>query len=87
MPITHPTTSGAPSRALFVLVGEALWGANWQTEMANALGISARTVRYWVSGARPVQPYAQGQPTALMLAALVDTRIEELRNILKQLPS
>lgn len=33
-------------------VGEALWGSRWQTDMAEALSISDRTVRRWVAGER-----------------------------------
>lgn len=33
-------------------VGEALWGSRWQTDMAEALSISDRTVRRWIAGER-----------------------------------
>jgi hypothetical protein len=33
-------------------VGEAMWGARWQSDMAEALTISDRTVRRWVAGER-----------------------------------
>ena len=31
-------------------VGEALYGPSWQTPMADALGVTDRTVRYWAGG-------------------------------------
>lgn len=31
-------------------VGEALYGPTWQTPMSEALGVSDRTIRRWVSG-------------------------------------
>lgn len=39
-----------------VQIGEALWGPRWQTEMANALGISDRHIRRMVSGEYPLKP-------------------------------
>lgn len=36
-------------------VGEALWGQQWQTDMARALGLSdARRVRQWLAGERRI---------------------------------
>lgn len=31
-------------------VGEALYGPNWQTPLAEALGVADRTVRRWAAG-------------------------------------
>ncbi len=31
-------------------VGLALFGPAWQTALADALGVSDRTIRYWVGG-------------------------------------
>lgn len=46
----------APSRDtahdLLPRIGEALWGARWQTDMAAAIGVSNRTIRRWVAGDR-----------------------------------
>ena len=33
---------------------EVLYGPRWQTDLARGLGVSARLVRYWASGQRPV---------------------------------
>lgn len=35
-------------------VGEALYGPRWQTDLADALGVGDRTMRHWLSGARPM---------------------------------
>lgn len=32
-------------------VGEALFGSRWQSDMAEALGVTDRTVRRWTKGA------------------------------------
>lgn len=37
-------------------VGEALYGARWQTELARELGIADRTMRRFVAGTHPVPP-------------------------------
>lgn len=37
-------------REKFIAVSKAAFGDRWQTEMANALGVSSRSVRNWVSG-------------------------------------
>jgi DNA-binding XRE family transcriptional regulator len=59
------------------LIGKALFGSQWQTDLANALGVSSRTVRRWVSG--------EDNPRAGVwqdLAALVRDREQRLRQIL-----
>lgn len=37
-----------------VLLGRAMFGRLWQTDMARAIGVSDRAVRFWVAGTRPV---------------------------------
>lgn len=31
-------------------IGERLYGPRWQSKLARALGVSTRSVRYWLSG-------------------------------------
>ena len=31
-------------------IGEALYGSQWQSELARALGVNDRTVRRWAAG-------------------------------------
>lgn len=47
--------------------GEALFGRQWQTALAEALGVADRTVRRWAAG-QPVPPGAQAELLALMEA-------------------
>jgi len=62
-------------------VGEALYGQLWQTEMANALGVSARAVRRWVAGdANPPEDIGP------RLRAVIDQRIASLREAKQLLP-
>ena len=37
-------------------VGAMLFGSLWQTDLAEALGVSDRTVRRWVSGETGIPP-------------------------------
>jgi hypothetical protein len=71
----------APARALFVRVGEALYGAFWQEQMAAALGISSRSVRYWLAGRYDIPVGVWGELRALALE-----RQEELRDLIRSLP-
>ncbi|MDO5643863.1 MAG: hypothetical protein Q4G26_15935 [Paracoccus sp. (in: a-proteobacteria)] len=41
---------------LLAQAGEALFGARWKTDLANALDVSDRTVDYWVAGDRSPRP-------------------------------
>lgn len=34
--------------------GEALFGPRWQSDMARALSVSDRTIRYWLAGNKPL---------------------------------
>lgn len=38
----------------FRALGALLWGSHWQTPMAQALGVNARTVRRWAAGDRAI---------------------------------
>lgn len=42
------------NKELLIKTGEAAFGANWQTDLAKKLEVSARSIRYWVSGERQV---------------------------------
>ncbi len=62
-------------------IGRALYGVQWQTDLARALDVNERTIRRWYSGANqmPVGAYADLRRLCLArskeLAALA-TRIE-----------
>lgn len=65
--MTAETTSikEAPSSALLASVGELLFGPCWQSALAQALGVSDRTMRYWIAG-RTVPAGVRGDLVALM---------------------
>ncbi len=73
---TATSNTGAPSRALFVRLGHALYGPSWQHAMAEALGVSPRTVRYWVAG-RAIPASVWGDVDALLSGHAA--RLEGLR--------
>ncbi|MCE5200862.1 MAG: adhesin [Armatimonadota bacterium] len=50
-------------------IGTKLWGPRWQTAMANALRVNARTVRKWLAGDRGIPG-----PVEVALKALLDAR-------------
>ena len=66
-------------RDLLIDVGVALYGAQWQTQLAEALGVADRTVRRWVAG--------QAIPAGVRddLRALVHDRRGELAELAKRL--
>jgi hypothetical protein len=40
--------------AILRAAGEALYGSDWQSPLARDLNVDGRTVRFWISGRRPV---------------------------------
>lgn len=40
--------------AEFRALGALLWGSQWQSAMARALGVDPRTVRRWAAGDRAI---------------------------------
>jgi hypothetical protein len=58
--------------------GEALYGPRWQTDLANDIGVSDRTMRRWAAGIDDPPPGVYfdllrlTQERAMMLDALAD---------------
>lgn len=42
-------------------ISSLLWAELWQAQLARYLGVSDRTVRYWLSGHSPVPDYVEGE--------------------------
>lgn len=57
-------------------VGEALYGPQWQRELARGLGVAERTMRYWRSGTRTIPATVVAD-----LLPLVDGQLERLKEI------
>ncbi len=67
-------------RALFARVGLTLYGAQWQERMARELGVSGRSVRYWLSGrhAIPVGIWGELRSLAILRRREIGAVIVEL---------
>lgn len=61
-------------------IGRALYGAQWQGDLARALGVSDRTIRRWFSGASPIPAGAVGDMRRLCLE-----RSAELADLAKRI--
>lgn len=61
-------------------VGQALYGPQWQSALARALGVNDRTMRRWVAGDSTVPPGIRED-----LKGLVETRLAELDELLNSL--
>ena len=67
------------NKELLVQVGEAAFGANWQTDLAKKLEVSARSIRYWVSGER------QAPNIEKELISVLENRKSEIDSSIKTL--
>jgi hypothetical protein len=56
-------------------IGQALYGNQWQRDLARALGVADRTMRRWYSGATPIPSgaYADMQKLCLERSAELKT--------------
>jgi hypothetical protein len=59
--------------ATFRLVGQTLYGPSWRAVLADALGVSERTIRRWSNGEFPIPEHVAGE-----LAALCEGRAGEI---------
>lgn len=63
-------------------IGETLYGSQWQGDLAKALGLKdSRSVRYWVSGERPIPSSLKSELINLLESNLLER--QELIKILK----
>lgn len=63
------------------LIGEALFGSQWQSDLAGALGVSSRTVRRWLAGEDRPRPGVWHD-----LHTLLRDRERRIREILEDKP-
>lgn len=53
--LPYPTLAGEDFARLTV-IGEALYGSQWQSELGRLVGVDSRRVRHWTDGTKPVPP-------------------------------
>jgi helix-turn-helix protein len=58
-------------------IGEALFGTRWQTALADALGVTTRTIRRWLTGEDQPRPGVWRE-----LHALLTERGQQMRELL-----
>lgn len=46
--------------------GKLLFGEQWQSNLAQKLGIDSRRVRFWMSGERPIKDFVRTEVTKLL---------------------
>ncbi|HEY2474803.1 MAG TPA: hypothetical protein VGI19_08360 [Candidatus Cybelea sp.] len=70
------------------MVGEALFGPRWQTDIANALDVSDRNVRRWLADAHQPRPGVWRDLEQLLneRIALQQQARKELRRHIRQIP-
>jgi len=78
--MTPTDATTAPGRALLAHAGSTIFGPQWQCELAQALGRSDRTVRYWLAGTVRIPASTWPQ-----LAAIARDRGAELAGLTKML--
>ena len=68
------------NKELLIKTGEAAFGANWQADLAKKIEVSARSIRYWVSGERQM-PNLNNELIVLLneRKAKIDSVINELK--------
>jgi helix-turn-helix protein len=73
----QPPAGGAKTPAELILaMGPALFGRNWQSELADTLGVNRKTIRRWMNG--------QGEPGRGVweeLSGLMESRARQLTDL------
>ncbi len=66
--------------ALFARIGSALYGPQWQQSLARTLGVSGRSVRYWVAGDHPIPRGVWAE-----LRGIVERQHSDLASLLEEI--
>ena len=66
------------NREFLITAGQLLYGGRWQTETAEALGVTDRTMRRWVSGESNIP-----SPRKKELVMLLNNRLADIENFLE----
>lgn len=69
-------------KEMLISAGSAFFGKQWQSELAENLGINSRTIRYWVAGKRKVPSGLESE-----LIAIGEVRKAQIKNAINLLKS
>lgn len=68
------------TKDLLTKVGQALYGTQWQSDLARALSVDSRRVRQWLNDERPIPEWLQGE-----LITLLSANIDECQQLQQML--
>lgn len=63
-----------------ITIGQALYGTQWQSDLARALNIDSRRIRQWLNDERPFPEWLDNELKTLLLA-----NIKECQQCLERL--
>lgn len=61
-------------------IGQALYGTQWQSDLARALDVNSRRVRQWLNDERPIPEWLSNE-----LMGLLDKNIDECQRLQMEL--
>lgn len=70
------------TKDLLIKVGQALYGAQWQSDLARALDVDSRRVRQWLNDERPIPEWLLSE-----LNTLLTKNIDDCQRLLQVLAS
>ncbi|MCG7412051.1 helix-turn-helix domain-containing protein [Moraxella nonliquefaciens] len=60
------------TKDLLIKVGQALYGTQWQSDLARALDVDSRRVRQWLNDERPIPEWLSSELNALLTKNIND---------------
>lgn len=70
------------TKDLLIKVGQALYGTQWQSDLARALDVDSRRVRQWLNDERPIPEWLLSE-----LNTLLTKNIDDCQRLLQVLAS
>ncbi|MDO4224029.1 MAG: transcriptional regulator [Acinetobacter sp.] len=67
------------NKTQLIAIGQALYGTQWQSDLARALDIDSRRVRQWLNDERPIPEWL-----ARELKILLQNKINQCQDLLNQ---
>ena len=60
------------TKDLLTKIGQALYGTQWQSDLARALNVDSRRVRQWLNDERPIPEWLSSELNALLAKNIDD---------------